>query len=249
MNNIISANTAPNGGISLQLKDGNTGANRSVLWSETAAETVGRHIGNVVKFGVSSLPGSSFPEVGRLAGEGNFGEAAMALGTEVLGPLGKEVRGINAVSKESNVGRLFYYYTDEAGAKAIQQGRRLQKPPDNNLDMEIKVKKLSILFLSFGLSFSASHSALAGSQTGRIVHLHVRASDGLVYVVLDGALSGRPACATIAYWMIKNETSSTGKQQLAQLLAAKASGQEITIVGTNTCSRWHDGEDIDEIIF
>jgi hypothetical protein len=111
------------------------------------------------------------------------------------------------------------------------------------------MKNFLIRFLCAGLCFGASGLASAGSQTGHIVHLHVRASDGLIYVILDGPVSGRPACATINYWMVKNETSSTGKQQLAQLLAARVSGQEITIVGTNTCTRWSDGEDIDDVIF
>lgn len=111
------------------------------------------------------------------------------------------------------------------------------------------MKRSSIRFLFAVLCFCAPVLALAGTQTGHIVHLHVRASDGLVYVILDGPVSGRPACATINYWMIKNETSSTGKQQLAQLLSARVSGQEITIVGTNSCTRWSDGEDIDDVIF
>lgn len=111
------------------------------------------------------------------------------------------------------------------------------------------MKKLLLRFLFIVAFFGASGSVLAGTQTGHVVHIHVRASDGLVYVILDGALSNRPACATINYWMIKNENSTSGKQQLAQLLAAKASGQEITLVGSNTCTRWSDGEDIDDVVF
>lgn len=110
------------------------------------------------------------------------------------------------------------------------------------------MKSFLVRFLFACFCFSASDLASAGSQTGHIVQLHVRASDGLIVVVLDGPVSGRPACATINYWMVKNETSNTGKQQLAQLLAARVSGQQITIVGTNTCTRWPDGEDIDDVM-
>lgn len=71
------------------------------MWTETPAEMVGRYFSNIVDFGINLLPGSSFPEVGRLAGEGNYGAAAMALGSEFLGPLGKEARGIGALGREA----------------------------------------------------------------------------------------------------------------------------------------------------
>ena len=96
-----SANTAPNGGLLTQLKDGYTGDNRSVMWSETGAEQVGRYARNAVDFAVNLLPGSSLPEVGEQAGRGNYGAAAIALGTELLGPLGKEARGVSAAEKIS----------------------------------------------------------------------------------------------------------------------------------------------------
>lgn len=69
------------------------------MWPETTAETVGRYTHNVIDFGINLLPGSSLPEVGSQAGQGNYGAAAIALGTELLGPLGKEARGLNAAEK------------------------------------------------------------------------------------------------------------------------------------------------------
>lgn len=111
------------------------------------------------------------------------------------------------------------------------------------------MKKLLFRLLFIAAAFGATGSVSAGTQTGHVMHVHVRASDGLVYVILDGPISNRPTCATINYWMIKNENSTSGKQQLAQLLAAKVSGQEITLVGSNTCTRWSDGEDIDDVVF
>lgn len=111
------------------------------------------------------------------------------------------------------------------------------------------MKNVLIRFLLIAAFFGVPGSVLAGSQTGIITAIHVRTSDDLIYVVLDGPISNRPACATINYWMIKNENSTTGKQQLAQLLAARASGQKITLTGLNTCTRWPDGEDIDEVVF
>lgn len=87
----------------------------------------------------------------------------------------------------------------------------------------------------------------AGSQVGTVVFVNVRASDGLVHVVLSGAKNFSPACATRGYWMIRDENSNAGKQQYALLLAAKLSAKTVVIRGGNTCLRWGDGEDIDEV--
>src|SRR5438445_7782381 len=81
-------------------------------------------------------------------------------------------------------------------------------------------------------------NAFAGTQSGQITALLKRASDGLIYLYLSGQATGRPPCAAnTTYWMVKDENSVTGKQQLAMLMAARATGQTITIGGSNTCLR------------
>ena len=99
----------------------------------------------------------------------------------------------------------------------------------------------AITFLLF------SYTAAAGNVTGTIASVLVRASDGLTYVLMNGAASGQPACATNPYWIIMNETSDAGHKQYAMLLTAQASGAQITIFGNGTCTRWGDGEDINSI--
>jgi RHS repeat-associated protein len=89
----------PNGGVLAQLRDGYTGDNRSVMWGETAAEQMGRYASNLVDFAVGFLPGSSLPEVGKQAGARNYAAAAIALSSELLGPLGKGARGIGGLEK------------------------------------------------------------------------------------------------------------------------------------------------------
>ncbi|UJB19490.1 MULTISPECIES: hypothetical protein [Lysobacter] len=90
--------------------------------------------------------------------------------------------------------------------------------------------------------------AHAGQQSGKVLRIYTRGGDGLVYVTLDGASTGRPACAaTTLYWAIKSENTDAGKRQFAQLLAAQTSGRTITIYGENACTRWHDSEDIETI--
>lgn len=90
---------ATNNGTAQQLKDGYTGDTRSVMFQETGAETIGRYTHNVVDFGVNLLPGSSFPDVGAALGRGEYGAAVLLLGTELLGPLGKEGRALAGLEK------------------------------------------------------------------------------------------------------------------------------------------------------
>jgi hypothetical protein len=97
------------------------------------------------------------------------------------------------------------------------------------------------------LTLVASDQAWTGTQTGTITYLTVRDSDGLTYFNLTGASSGKPACATQAYWMIKNETTEAGKKIYALLLAAQASGATVIVTGYDTCTRWNEGEDVNTI--
>ena len=93
----------------------------------------------------------------------------------------------------------------------------------------------------------ATAPALAGTITGTVEWVIARASDGLTYAMITGIPSGRPTCATKAYWIIADENSEAGKKQYAMLLTAQATGLTVTVGGANTCTRWSDGEDIDYI--
>lgn len=87
--------------------------------------------------------------------------------------------------------------------------------------------------------------AYAGTVEGKVKSLVVRASDGLHYVVIEGAFTDRAACAqNTSYWMITDEHSDAGKSQLAMLLSAYMSGKSVLVQGTGSCNRWTDGEDI-----
>lgn len=93
-------------------------------------------------------------------------------------------------------------------------------------------------------------NALASDYTGKVESILVRDHDGLVYIYLSGSrTSNVPSCANNrAYMMIKNENSATGKRQLAMLMMAQATDKAVVIIGANTCTRWYDGEDIDQVI-
>ncbi|WP_211233670.1 hypothetical protein [Zooshikella ganghwensis] len=99
-----------------------------------------------------------------------------------------------------------------------------------------------------GLLAALSLNSFAGSQEGTVGYLRVRASDGVIYFNLIGAPKiNSPACATIPYWIIHDENSNIGKLQYSMVLAAKSSGKKLSITGMNTCQRWKDGEDVNEI--
>ena len=89
---------------------------------------------------------------------------------------------------------------------------------------------------------------IAGNQSGKVALFVARASDGLHYFVLEGTPQNRPSCASASsYFMIKNENSPVGRTQIAMVMAAYAAGKPIGVAGSNTCTRWGDGEDVDVI--
>src|SRR5689334_1514031 len=92
------------------------------------------------------------------------------------------------------------------------------------------------------VAVSASTAFAGGVVTGKVLQIVVRASDGLTYAIISGTPTGKPACATGNYWMVMSETSDVGHRQYALLLAAQATGAQITIWGSGTCTRWGDGE-------
>jgi hypothetical protein len=92
--------------------------------------------------------------------------------------------------------------------------------------------------------------SIAGTQTGKIVKVYARATDGVNLVYVSGSRSGRPNCATQDYWIIKDENSTTGKKQFAMLLMAQAAGRTVMLEGpgSGACTRWGDGEDIGSVM-
>lgn len=128
------------------------------------------------------------------------------------------------------------------GAIIIQPLHKSQ----NNHTENIMYKFYSALAFLF---VTQCNLAYAGEQVGKILNITVRSSDGLISFIMENTATGKPACAKYSYWLIADENSVTGKQQLAMLLTARASGQVISVFGSNTCVRWHDGENVVGITF
>ena len=110
------------------------------------------------------------------------------------------------------------------------------------------MKAISTLVLSGLLLLLVSESAHAGSQLGKVTALRVRDYDGLIWVNIEGGpYYDKPTCAKFNDWMIKNENSEVGKRHHAMLLSALAAGTRVQIYGSNTCTRWGDGENIETL--
>lgn len=95
---------------------------------------------------------------------------------------------------------------------------------------------ICILFCNVGV-------AQASTQTGVIEDIQIM-NDGRIAVNFSTAREGKPACAIHNYFFIADENSAAGKAQLSLLLAAHAAGRQVSIVGTDACIRWVDGENI-----
>lgn len=92
-----------------------------------------------------------------------------------------------------------------------------------------------------------AQASWAGQVTGKVKYVAARNSDGVISVEIDGTTAGAPACATHSYFLIKDENSHMGAVQLSMLLTAKASGQVVRVTGSDACTRWPDGEDINVV--
>lgn len=111
-------------------------------------------------------------------------------------------------------------------------------------------RRLRGIAIPLGLILVLAPVAEAGTATGTVVNLIIRDTDGLVYVYLSAAPTGRPPCAaSTSYFMVAAENTDSGKRLYALLLSAKVTGQTVQVNGANTCTRWADGEDIASVIF
>ena len=104
------------------------------------------------------------------------------------------------------------------------------------------------LIIVISAAIFIANPAHAGLQEGIITNVSIRASDHLIYFEMAGTTATKPACAKNSYWIIQDENSLTGKQQLTSILLAWSMGKVIRIVGAGTCLRWHDGEDVDMVV-
>ncbi len=94
-----------------------------------------------------------------------------------------------------------------------------------------------------------SFSVMAGQQIGQISSLRVTSKSigsNPAHFLLSGTASEQPSCATLPYWTFDADTP-TGKNFLATLLTAQATGRSVAVYGTGECGLRPGMESVIEI--
>ncbi len=102
------------------------------------------------------------------------------------------------------------------------------------------------IILNFNLDLFITKPAFASEASGKIEKIE-EISDGRFVVFIEEAANrlNKPDCLhPIGYFMVANENSVEGKKHIDMLRYAKKNNLAVSIVGTGTCKRWVDAEDI-----
>ncbi len=94
------------------------------------------------------------------------------------------------------------------------------------------------LILLIGLLFSASSSAV--DSTGKVFDIYVFQNTSTVLFRIEGAQLNE--CATTNRYAI-DLTQLGGEAFFSLILAAEATGKEVSVRGTDLCNIHHDSED------
>lgn len=105
----------------------------------------------------------------------------------------------------------------------------------------MKVKAKALCFMAIAM---LPLSGMASEQTGTVVDIRVSSPGALnpTHVLLSGTRT-KNGCATLDWWQLNTDTA-VGKNLLATLLMAKASGKSVTLWGNGSCTLRTDMEDV-----
>jgi hypothetical protein len=96
--------------------------------------------------------------------------------------------------------------------------------------------------------FIAVNPAMAGWDGVQSAHAtFIEGNQGTVFLYVDTAPQSTPPCGTQTVASLRyaiNESTTTGKAQLAIALSAIARGATIVVQGPGACTAWPDTEDI-----
>ena len=98
----------------------------------------------------------------------------------------------------------------------------------------MKKISLALALVAAGLSFNAA----AGTVTGTIDKIRVSStSPELVYVKVNGTVTGAPSCATsTAFNFVYDTTDDANPHWLKLLLTAYSAGTPVAVAGLNFCT-------------
>lgn len=103
------------------------------------------------------------------------------------------------------------------------------------------------------LSIFSQHALAAASVSGARVTQLIAESDGTntaYFVYVSAAPTGAAACGTVTasqYRFAIDPTTQVGKAQIANVLAAYATGALVDVYGLGTCLLWPDTESVERI--
>lgn len=85
--------------------------------------------------------------------------------------------------------------------------------------------------------------AMAGNSQGPVTEYIVNTQGKLFFVA--GTQNSKPSCSTGAWAVdLTGPNSTGGKAILAAIIAARASGRTVVVVGTGACDVWPDRETV-----
>jgi hypothetical protein len=110
-------------------------------------------------------------------------------------------------------------------------------------------RKLRMAAVALAVMAGATGQALAGTGQGTVGSVLVGRLGHEVYVQVVNPTFNTPACATTGTWHFYFSTQNqAGRDMLATVLFAKATGIQLIFVGTGACSLGPDIQDVSYII-
>jgi hypothetical protein len=103
--------------------------------------------------------------------------------------------------------------------------------------------EVKFLHLLFAILLFFSPSVFAGNTTGKIHTVWVHYYNDFVLFSLESTQPSLAACAVTGRYVVSTSTQQ-GKNILSTVLAAKAAGQTVSVMGKNTCTTHGDAEDV-----
>lgn len=94
----------------------------------------------------------------------------------------------------------------------------------------LTMAKAAFIAASIFFAITTCNLAVAGDQTGQVVILSAPNKGRPAAVVLNGARSNKPACATDGAWTFQDANL------FAMLLSAYFNGKSVSITGTGACT-------------
>ena len=102
---------------------------------------------------------------------------------------------------------------------------------------------MKFLYVLFAILLALSPSVFAGNTTGKIHTVWVHNYNDFVLFSLESTQPSFTTCAVTGRYVVSTSTQQ-GKNILSTVLAAKAAGQTVSVMGKNTCTTHGDAEDV-----